>query len=203
VRLDDTAAKALAAALTKAGAPALAVDFEQRQPPLVARSWELGPAQVTFFGRAFEETEMGYGDIRLILRGIRLTTGEVIKTETQRKFDLGKALVTQGLSMTKTVKREVRSEIKTAYNAALVYGAGSSVLLDEASLTFQALGAAIEPSRVENLNTLVGELRKRGITARYDDRLLRMGTRPLPLEPSDPFDVIAEILNQAQLQGRW
>ena len=132
-----------------------------------------------------------------------MTSSEVTKTETHRKFDLGKALITQGLSMTKTVKREVRSEVKNAFHAGMVYGQREGVLLDEAELVYQSLGAALKPSRVENLNTLVGELRKRAATARYDDRLLRMGTRPIALEPSDPFDVIAEILNQAQLQGRW
>jgi hypothetical protein len=203
IRLEEPAATALAAALTKAGAPALAIDFERRQAPDVARNFELGPAQVTFFGRAGDEIEMGYGEIRLLLRGLRMTSSEVIKTETTRKFDLGKALLTQGLMNTKTVKREVRSEVKSAFHAAMVYGQRGSVLLDEAELVYQSLGPALKPSRVENLNTLVGELRKRASTARYDDRLLRMGTRPLALEPSDPFDVIAEILNQAQLLGRW
>jgi len=202
LRLEDLAAATLAAALTKAGAPALAIDLAQRQPPVLARSFELGPGQVTFFGRTGAETEMGYGEIRLILRGLRMTSSEVIKTETQRKFDLGKAILTQGLMMTKVHKREVRSEVKNAYPAAMVYGSRESVLLDEAELVYQSLGPALKPARVENLNTLVGELRKRAATARYDDRLLRMGSRPLPLEPSDPFDVIAEILNQAQLRGR-
>jgi len=198
VRHED--AVALAEALTKAGAPALAIDLEQRQAPVLARSFELGPGQVTFFGRTGNETEMSYGEIRLILRGLRMTSSEVTKTETTRKFDIGKAIMTQGLMLSKTVKREVRSELKTSYHAAMIYGPRESVLLDEAELTYQSLGSAIKPARVENLNTLVGELRKRAATARYDDRLLRLGSRPLPLEPSDPFDVIAEILNQAQLR---
>jgi hypothetical protein len=202
LRQEDAIAAALAEALTKAGAPALAVDLEKRQASVLARSFELGPGQVTFFGRTGDETELGYGEIRLILRGLRMTSSEVVKTETTRKFDIGKAIMTQGLMVTKTHKREVRSEVKNAYHAAMLYGRETSVLLDEAELTYQSLGPALKPSRVENLNLLVGELRKRATTARYDDRLLRMGSRPLPLEPSDPFDVIAEILNQAQLRGR-
>ncbi len=202
LRLEEAAATALAEALTKAGAPALAVDLEKMQAPVLARSFELGPGQVTFFGRTGDETELSYGQIRLILRGLRMTSSEVIKTEITRKFDLQKAILTQGLMVTKTHKREVRSEVKNALHAAMVYGRETSVLLDEAELTYQSLGTALKPSRVENLNILVAELRKRAPTARYDDRLLRLGSRPLPLEPSDPFDVISEILNPAQLRGR-
>ena len=203
IRTEDAAATAMAEALTKAGAPALAIDLQKRAAPVLARSFELGPGQVTFFGRTGDETEMNYGDIRLILRGLRMTSSEVIKTETTRKFDLGKAIVTQGLSMTKVEKREVRSEVKNPLHAAMVHGAGVAVLLDEAELIYQSLGPALKPARLENFNTLVGELRRRAVAARYDDRLLRLGARPLPLEPSDPFDAIAEILNQAQLRGKW
>ena len=195
-------AEALAKALTAVGAPALAIDPTLRHGPVVAHRFELGPAQVTFVTPDGRETEVSYGDVRLILRGLRLTRSEQSRTETVRKFSLGKALLTQGLMMTTTQKREVRSEVINPFHAAMIYGAdGMSVLLDESELVFQSLGAALRPSRVENLNTLVGELRKRASAARFDDRLLRLGPRPLALAVGDPFDVVAEILNQAQLRG--
>ena len=199
-RLDPLAALALAAALTKAGAPALAVDPEAADAPIVARSFELGPAQVTFFARDGGETEVSYGDIRLILRGMRMSSGFSVRTEIERKFSLGTALLTQGLKMTKTEKKEVRTETTTPFHAAMVYGPWGSLLLDEAELTYQSLGPALKPSRLENLSTLVGELRKRSSVAVYDDRLLRLGPRPLALGLGDPFMVVAEILNHAQLK---
>jgi hypothetical protein len=200
-RLDPPAALSLVTSLKKVGAAALAVDPEAAEAPMVARSFELGPSQATFFARDGAETEVGYGDVRLILRGLRVTSGVNVRTEIERKFSLGNALLTQGLKMTKTEKKEIRSEVTTPFHAALVYGPWGSVLLDEAELVYQSLGEALKPSRLENLNTLVGELRKRAATAIYDDRLLRLGPRPLALGTGDPFLVVAEILNQAQLAG--
>lgn len=198
-RLEAPAALALARALTAAGAPALAMDPEAAEPPLVVRSFELGPATATFVERDGGETEVGYGDIRLLLRGLRVTNTTSVRTETERKFSPGMAIMTQGLKMTRTEKKEIRSEVTTPFHAALAYGPWGALLLDEAEMVYQSLGPALKPSRLENLNTLVAELRKRAVDAVYDNRLLRLGSRPVAFGAGDPFLVLGEILNQAQL----
>ncbi len=198
-RLEPPAALALARELTRVGAPALAVDPEAAEPPILARSFELGPATATFIGRDGGETEVGYGEIRLILRGLRVSTATSTRTETTRKFSPGMAIMTQGLKMTRTEKKEIRSEVTTPFHSAVIHGPWGALLLDEAELIYQSLGPALRPSRLENMNTLVGELRKRARDAVYDDRLLRLGSRPVAFGGGDPFLVLGEILNQAQL----
>jgi hypothetical protein len=202
-RLDDAPADALCAALRKAGLAALAVPAH---PPgdsdrLVARSLRFTPEAVCFSPRLGAELEVPYHAISALLRGLHVSREQGVRTETERKFSLGKALITQGLSMTTTTKKEVKFEQESADQFLFVYGGMQPVAVYETEMAFTCLGPDVRPSRVENLNFVASRLRAKAPGAYFDDRLLRMGHRNMPFDGGRPADVVAEILHQAVAQG--
>ncbi|MGZ3461375.1 MAG: hypothetical protein ACXU86_23030, partial [Archangium sp.] len=86
-------------------------------------------------------------------------------------------------------------------------------------LDFSCLGAAMQPTRMANMAMLARLLRDKAPRAFYDERLLRLGRRPLPLfaggeshaqtgktsqkrlDTSSGLDVLAEVLWRAVEAG--
>ena len=203
VRMEDPQADALCAALRAAGLAALAcpLPVPSDEDRLVPRSFELGAEAVTFHPRTGPPVPIEYASVTLLLRGLRVSSEHKVTMETKRKFSLGKALVTQGLSMTKTVKNEVHSDVENAEHYVLIYAPGTTVAVYEGEVVFTSLGKELQPSRVANMNLVTARLRERCTSARYDDRLLRMGKRGLPFDGGEPMDVFAEFLRMGAEQG--
>lgn len=198
-RLDDGPADALCAALRNLGLAALAVPA---RPPgdaerLVARSLRFTPEAVYFSPRQGAELEVPYAAITALLRGLHVSREEGVRTESSRKFNFGKALITQGLSITSTEKKEVKYEATSADQFLLVYGGERPAVVYESEVAFTCLGPDVLPSRLENLNLVAKRLRAKAPGAYFDDRLLRMGHRSLPFDGGRAADVVAEILHQA------
>jgi hypothetical protein len=198
-RMTDPEADALCAAMRAAGLAALAcpLPVPSDADRVLARTFELGADQVTFQAGGGSPVALAYPSITILLRGIRVQSEHRVRTETQRKFSLGTAMLTQGLKISKTVKREVHTEEERADHVLLVYAPGVMVVVDEGEVVFTSLGKEIQPSRVANMNLLTSRLRERCSSAVYDDRLQRMGKRGVPLEAGDPMDVFAEFLRRA------
>jgi hypothetical protein len=194
-RLADEDADELAAGMRAAGATALALDVDvpTDEARLVARSFAFEPGSFDLSPRSGEPLRISYGEVDLLLRGVRVHRGSTTRVETQRKFDFGRALLTQGLKMTKVEKREVTTQTENPQHFLLVYAGEASGALYEEEVTFQSLGKDLQPSRLANLGFITEKLRRLAPRARYDERLLRLGRRPLPFE-GDPVDVVAEIL---------
>ncbi len=102
----------------------------------------------------------------------------------------------------------------------LVYpGDGRAAVLAEGQLEFSCLGAGMQPSSTANMLELARRLRERARSAFYDERLLRLGRRPLPFvaalesrsqtptssatrtDTSDALDTLAEVMRRALLEG--
>jgi hypothetical protein len=102
----------------------------------------------------------------------------------------------------------------------LVYARdGRAAALAEGELDFSCLGADMQPSSTANMAALAQRLRDRAKGAFHDDRLLRLGRRPLPFvagresrsrtaagdttrtDSSDSLDTLAEVLRQAVREG--
>ncbi len=202
-RLEEGPAAARRAALAGAGLAVRAVDA---RPPgdaqrFQVRSLELAPDAVVFSPRLGEAMRLPYADIRLLLRGLTLSRETESHTETSRKFSLVKALLTQGLSMTTTEKKEVKVTIERADQFVLVYGGEKPAAIYESEVAFTCLGKDVRPSRLENLNLVQERLRKAAPNALFDDRLLRFARRASPFDGGRPTDLAAEILWQALEQG--
>jgi hypothetical protein len=203
-RLDDGAADALAAKLRAARVAAISLDADVPgdESRLVARSFAFvdaqggEPAHFELSPRLGEPMRLPYGQIELLVRGVRVHRGSKTHTESKRRLDIGRALLTQGLMITKVEKREITTKTESPEHFLLVYAGESVGALYEEEVTFQSLGKDLQPARLANMGFITEKLRRLAPQARYDERLLRLGRRPLAFE-GDPVDVVAEILRRS------
>jgi len=123
-----------------------------------------------------EKNSIPCKDIDLILRGTGIATSTSTETVKEKSFNLGMAVLTQGMILSKTTKtvRDVTVEEREAF-VNLYCGKGQVLVFRENSLAYDSLGAAIKLSRKENFAYLVSEFRRLCANAKYDARLL---TRP-------------------------
>jgi hypothetical protein len=215
-------ADALVASLRQVGLAVLALEAggPSEGQRVVARTAVLGPAGGTFQARAGAPVELPWSDVITLLRGSSTVRSETESTQRSSKFSLATAIATQGLKTSRTEERTVRSQQEDTEQALLLHGRGGQrVVLRERELDFSCLGAAMQPTRTANMVALARVLRERAPAAFYDERLLRLGRRPLPmfvggetrehsggasqtrLDTSGGMEVLAEILSRAVEEG--
>jgi hypothetical protein len=221
-RLEPAKADALVVALRRAGLAALAVPagVPGDKDRLVARSFSFDDAGVTFTARPGESARMASTEVAAILRGLRSSRSEVERTETSKSFSVGMAVATGGLKMTRSATKTVRSSDESTEQVILVYSRGGPVaLLAERELDFSCLGSGMSPSSTANMVEVARRLRTKAPSAFYDERLLRLGRRPLPFlargesrsqtgtttvtraDTGAALDVLAEVMWQAVVEG--
>lgn len=142
--------------------------------------------------------------IAAFLRGVRqVESSETVKT-TERKLDLGKALLTSGLMITKKV--ETTSERRTSSREPFLLvqrnDGQPAIMLYEQRLNYQGLGPSLQPSRTANFLALLERLRALAPTAPLDDRILRPGyLAGLPPLSADPADLALFLVTEARARG--
>jgi len=118
--------------------------------------------------------EIPYAGVRIILHAMgsqRSTTTETIK---ETKIDVGKAVMTGGLSFRKTTEHTIEHTEETREPFVIVLAPGKPALeFREAGLDYGFLGAELQPSRGANFSALITMLRQRCAGATYDNRLLQ------------------------------
>jgi len=128
---------------------------------------------------------MPYHDIRLILCGMGIVVNAETESIKERKFSMGRALMTSGLVMTKSISREIRTVEESRERFFYIYTAGrQAVVFRENSLQYESLGKALQPSRAANFNYVVSKLRTQCPDALFDDRLLNRANQAQMLGPS-------------------
>jgi hypothetical protein len=219
-RLEDAAADALLASLRKAGLAAVAV--EARVPDdsdrLTVRKFSFEVEGLHLEPRFGDAVDLPWPSITLILRGQRARRTESETVAQTKRFSLGSAVATGGLKMTRTKSEVVRASEEQVEQLVLLYAQSGVACFAESSLDFTGLGS-LAPVRSANFGELVRRLREKAIAARYDDRLVRLGRRPLPFgaageervlsgatstvhkSTAGTVDVLAEVLRQAFVQG--
>jgi hypothetical protein len=221
-RLEPDKANALVGALRKAGLAALAVDTPcpTDKDRTLARSFSIHDRGVTFTPRFGKSMEVGWADVLAILRGLRKRRTEVERTETTTKLSPGTAVLTGGLMLTESSTKTMRSSEEANEQVILVYARGGrAATLAESQLDYSCLGADMQPSTTGNMVELARLLRERAKRAFYDERLLRLGRRPLPFlvggesrsqtatvtktltDTSGSLDTLAEVLRRALMEG--
>jgi hypothetical protein len=221
-RLEPGPAAALVASLRKAGLAALAVDVAcptDRDRTLV-HTFSLDGASLTFTPSFGDSLSLPFSDVLAILRGARASRADVERREKSKSFSPGTAIATGGLLLTRTSTRTVRSSEEATEQVILVYGRdGRAAVLAERELAFACLGPGMQPSSTGNMVELARRLREGARGAFYDERLLRLGRRPLPFlaggesrvqtsamvktstDTSGSLDVLAEVMRQALVEG--
>ncbi len=221
-RLEPDKADALVASLRKAGLAALAVAarFPTDEDRTIAHAFSFDDAGITFTPRFGDAMRVAWPDVLAILRGLRASRSETERTEKSRSFSVGTAIATGGLKMTRTSTQTVRSSEESTEQVILVYArSGRVAMLSERQLDFSCLGPGMHPSSSSNMAELARRLREKAKPAFYDERLLRLGRRPLPFlaggesrsqtatttktlaDTSGSLDVLAEVMWQALAEG--
>ncbi len=221
-RLEPEQADALVVALRVARLSALAVPepVPTDDDRVVARSFSLDDAGATFTSRSGDSTRTEWTGVLAILRGVRTSRSDVERSEKKKAFSIGMAVATGGLKMTRTATSTARSSEESAEQVILVYGRdGRAALLAEHALDFTCLGSGMAPSSTGNMVELARRLRERASGAFHDDRLLRLGRRPLPFlargesrsrsgattvtrtDTTGTLDVLAEVMRQSLVEG--
>jgi hypothetical protein len=122
-----------------------------------------------------------WDDVLGLFRAMHTTHTET-RTETKkRQFSSGRALLSGGLLLTKTVATEERSEATERDQVLYVFRAGGEKpwLLRERGTQYTGLGPALGPSSAQNFLTMIARLRKEAPRAVYDERLMTARNAPV------------------------
>ena len=189
---DEAEARRLTAGLTALGFRAFAA--EPRQVPGDAQRVLARDLEWTATGLAVTDGRGGRhdcpaGSIVLVQLGFRSSSQTERVKSTERKFSMGRALLSGGLSLTKTVVTVSDQVTSSREPFLLVTRTGDlpALILYESRLNYQGLGAALQPSRILNFRTVQERLRGLGP---MDDRTAQPAyLRGLPELGVDPVDL--------------
>jgi len=197
-------ARELASRLSQAGVAALVVDgaLVRGEPGHFAvRRFELAQGALRIEAADGRRAELPYGEISLLLPGISICGQTELKTVSERKFSLGRTLLSGGIPLNKTVTRQ--EEVTTEQRTRLLYLCAPGrpqIAFRQSGMSYDGLGAAMKLSQELNFSFLISELRRLANGARYDDRLVnRLGQVRL-LGPAHGTD--ADLRLAAEILGR-
>jgi hypothetical protein len=178
-------------------------DVETDARRFLVRGFELGERGLTATSRRGESTEIAYRDLRLFLRGVRTGEKTDLKTTEQRKFSMGRALLTQGLMMTKTVRKTEKVTTTDREEFFHLYAEGRPPLVFRSgALDYRSFGAALQPSVQANFTHLIGRMRQILPEVRFSERLANSPSRTRILGPGlkdEHLDVAISLLARVLL----
>jgi hypothetical protein len=197
---DPADAAHLVEGLRAAGFDATHVDLTSEAVEVVPRSFTMRPGGIQFLARDGMPLAIRFDRIQLLLRGTRIATEQTTEVTRKRKFSLERAVLTGGLMLTKTEKKEVTRTTDLREGFLYIRSAGvSAVELRESELLYDGLAALREPTRTGNFTRLTSVIRAGSPQARWDDRLLsRAGQLEVlgtVLTPENDVDVAMAVLD--------
>ncbi len=138
------------------------------------RDFRLEPDALVSLNPAGGSERLPWGEVVALVRAVQKGTGRSTEKTTERKFNLGKAVLTGGLSVSSAVTRETSREVDERDPVLFLFRrAGAPWVARESRCRYEGLGAELKAARPENFNTLVRLLRERLPGAPFDDRLMR------------------------------
>ncbi|MCK5145379.1 hypothetical protein KAR48_01415 [bacterium] len=198
-------AQVLAGTLNQIGIATLVVDvmeFRSRTDSIIVRRFELTESSLNIETRDSKRIDIPYSTIDVLLPGTNIVKHSKIQTITERKFSLGKTILTGGLQTRKKIEYKKDSAIVQYGKVLYLYSGGRQqpVIFSQDDMTYDGLGAKMQISRGLNFTYLKSELHRLSPGVAYDDRLSkRIGQIRLlgsTLNPETNLDLAAEILSQ-------
>jgi len=171
---------------------------------VLARGLRLAADGFTAIDAGGDEHECPWHAIEGIQRGVRVTTDVKKETKTETKLDVGRALLSGGLILTRTEKKVTERKTESAEPFVLVQrGDGEpDVMLYERRIDYRFLGRDMQPSSRGNLEIVVQRLRAGAPRAPFDDRVARPGfVSSLPAAPIDGVDLALFLVTLARHRG--
>jgi len=138
-------------------------------------------------------------DLALLQRGMRVSRNTQTVKTSERKLDVGRAVLSGGLLLTKKVEKTDVKTTETSEPFLLVQRRGApDLIFYERRIDYRALGAEMQPASRANLEVV---WRKLGALApdRVDDRVTRPGfVTGLPATSADPVDLALALVALAR-----
>jgi hypothetical protein len=177
LRTDDRArALALLTKLRERGHDAVACDASAvvaTDAMMHVRSFRLAPDALSVSSPMGESESVSWAEPVALVRAMHRTRTEQIEKNAERKFSFGRAAMSGGVLLTKTVTKTTTHTNEEREQVLYLFRRGGTPLLFTQSRTkYEALGADLRPSQIENFSTVVRLLRERAPDAAYDERLL-------------------------------
>jgi hypothetical protein len=206
---DTDRVRELAAALEKAGVPALCCDPDAvttDKDRIVARHLELSGDGLVVVDRRSERHQLSAGAVALLQRGFRTSTTRENVTTKERKLSLGRAVLSGGLLASKSVSTTSTRTVEASEAFLLIQRLDGQpdVVLYERQLAYQFLGADAGPTAVANFALTVKRVRAIATQAPLDERV---GQRPFveafsSTAAGDPLDLALHLVRMAHAAGR-
>jgi hypothetical protein len=137
------------------------------------RAFRLEPDALIVPAPTSEPERVAWGDVIALVRAMHRTRTEHVEKSAERKFSFGRAAMSGGVLLTKTVTNATKHTNEEREQVLYVFRRGAVPLLATQSRTrYDGLGADLRPSQIENFSTLIRTLRERAPDAIYDERLL-------------------------------
>jgi hypothetical protein len=202
---DREEAQDCSAALRAAGFQAVVLSPEMLETEarrFLVRGFSLGDDSLGVISRQGENLQIPFRSVDLILRGTEIMRQTETETVREKKFSLGRAVISGGLVMTKKTTTTQESTTESRENFLHVYAENfPPVVFRESSVQYDSLGPEMQASRQLNFNFLLQKLREKSPNAVFDDRLMnRLGqSRVLGsvLHPESHLDIAVSLLAAA------
>jgi hypothetical protein len=176
---DGAVARDLVAKLRARGHRAQLCRASEIVPPTVLK-------QFTFDADGLDSgaDQLPWDDVSALVQARHHVHTEKTATIKERKFDLGRAVMTGGLMTSKTSKREVVTTSDDVEHVLYLFRASDEPpwLLREHGTNYSCLGARRDPTSARNFATAVELFRAHAPHARFDDSLARR-----PVKEADLF----------------
>lgn len=171
------------------------------------RRFRLGAAAMTLDDRPGEQ--LPYDDVLALVAAVHRTRAHTETHVSEKKLSIARAVITSGLSMTKTVKKESHAAVEERENVLYLFrrsGAPPWLLREGGVGDWSGHGQPLAASRLENFRLTVGALRARATGATFDDRLVTRkvqeraslavgaGTKSVTTSSDATVDLLAHLL---------
>jgi hypothetical protein len=173
---DPQPAQELARKLNQSGIPTLIFDataVRSSSGYFIVRRFEFKKGALHIEASDGQQVEIPYYEIDLLLPGTSVIGTSETKTVTERKFSIGKTILSGGIPMTKKVEHQEAATTEERTKVLYLYADKRlPVIFSQNGMTFDGLGDAMKLSQELNFTHLINELRRLCSGAVYDDRLL-------------------------------
>ena len=178
---DREAALQLLAKVRARGHGAVACDLSavaSSDAMTVMHRFRLGETEVTLDDDP--DARLPYEDIVALVPAVHRSRTDTTTVTHETKLSVGRALMTSGLSMSKTVTKTSHATTEARERVLYVFRQGGATpwLLHEHGTVWAGHGQPLAPSEAENFRITVATLRSRAPGASFDDRLVGRKATP-------------------------
>lgn len=204
---DQQKARELGDKLNRSGIKAMIVDatkVRQRDCFVIVRRFEFAERGLKIETHTGQQETIPYPEMELLITGTSVVGYNETKTVVEKKFSLGKTLLSGGIPMTKKVERQEEVSSEESEQVLYLYSHNRpAAIFSLNSLSYDGFGTEMKLSRNLNFAHLISQLRRHALGAAFDDRLLSRINQTRLLGSAQgreaSLDLAAEILARSML----